>query len=255
MSAPTLSKRRAGGLSRRAAPLAPLPAFTPDRLLDRVAEAIQVGLAPEKFAAFPTWTQRVMRILKEQFVPAEIATILQADGAIFAEGIAVALTARTQDRTAPAQRNGRFARQLAERLALDAHTQEVAAQVETGAIAATPEFREQIIRRLFAPDPAARRAFVEGLAIGTRLPELLDRHARSGTTDATGIYLLLWLYWPEISRLGSIGQVAHSLAPFFAANKNAAGAHWDERIRKLANRLGLSFRARQTTRRKRRSAG
>ena len=32
--------------------------------------------------------------------------------------------------------------------------------------------------RLFAPDFAVRRAFVEGLAMGNRLPELLDRQAQ-----------------------------------------------------------------------------
>jgi len=40
------------------------------------------------------------------------------------------------------------------------------------------------------------------------------------------------------------------LAPFFAENRNAAGAHWEERIRKLANRLGLSFRAKQARRKR-----
>ena len=104
------------------------------------------------------------------------------------------------------------------------------------------------MRRLFAPDFAERRAFVEGLAVGNRLPELLDRQAQRSTTDATGIYLLLWFYWPEISRLKSIGEVARVLEPFFSRNKNLTGVHWEERIRKLANRLGLSFRAKQKRR-------
>jgi len=106
------------------------------------------------------------------------------------------------------------------------------------------------MRRLFAADFTERRAFVEGLAVGNRLPELLDRQAKRNTTDATGIYLLLWFYWPEISQLKSIGEVARVLEPFFAKNKNLTGAHWEERIRKLANRLGLSFRSKQQRQRK-----
>ena len=95
-----------------------------------------------------------------------------------------------------------------------------------------------------------RRAFAEGLAIGNRLPELVDRQIERSATDATSIYLMLWLYWPEISRLRSIAEVARALEPCFTHNRNLTGAHWDERIRKLANRLGLSFRATQARRRK-----
>jgi hypothetical protein len=41
------------------------------------------------------------------------------------------------------------------------------------------------------------------------------------------------------------------LERLFGANKNVAGRHWEERFRKLANRIGLSFRAKQTRRTKR----
>ncbi len=229
----------------------PLPEFSPDRLLDRVAEALQVATTPAKLRTFPGWTQRVMGILKEQFVPREFASILTADGSIFAEGIAVAWAAKARDLAqSRASSGGRFAQSLAERLALDPKTRDVAVQVEAGAFTASDEFQKQVMGRLFAPDFAERRAFVEGLAIGNRLPELLDRQAQRNTTDATGIYLLLWFYWPEIARLKSVGEVARVLEPFFAENRNAAGAHWEERIRKLANRIGLSFRAKQERRRK-----
>ena len=218
--------------------------------MDRVAEAMSVGMEPAKLRQFPAWTQRVMRILKEQFVPHEFASILSADQSIFAEGVAVAWVAKARDVTqASASSGGRFAQKLAERLALDARSQEVAVKVESGALAASDEFQRHIMSRLFAENFAERRAFVEGLAIGNRLPELLDRQAKRSTTDATGIYLMIWFYWPEISRLKSVGEVARVLEPFFAQNKNLAGAHWDERIRKLANRLGLSFRAKQSRRR------
>jgi hypothetical protein len=133
---------------------------------------------------------------------------------------------------------------------MGATDREVAAQVGSGTFAVSGEFQAQVMARLFAANFAERRAFIEGLSIGSRLPELLDGQATRGTTDATGIYVVLWLYWPEISKLNSIGEVARALHPFFAANKNVAGAHWDERIRKLANRIGLSFRARQARRRK-----
>ena len=61
---------------------------------DRVAEALQVAAEPAKFKKFPAWTQRVMEILKEQFVPREFAAVLAGDASVFAEGIAVALEER-----------------------------------------------------------------------------------------------------------------------------------------------------------------
>jgi hypothetical protein len=118
-------------------------------------------------------------------------------------------------------------------------------QVGSGTIPLTDEFQKHIMNRLFGPNVGERRAFVEGMAIGNRLPELLDRQAQSNTTDATNIYLLLWLYWPEISKLKSVGEVARALEPFFSESKNQAGVHWEERVRKLANRIGLSFLAKQ----------
>lgn len=236
------------------AQLPPLPEFTPERLLDRVAEAMQVGHDPAKLKAFPAWTRRVMRILHQQFVPREFAAILAADQSIFAEGIAVAFVATARNLARTRSNGGYLAQQLAERLAADPRTQEVATQVGAGTFAISGEFQALVMSRLFAAELVERRAFIEGLAIGSRLPELLDGQVKRGPTDATGIYLILWFYWPEISRLNSLGEVARSLAPFFQANKNLAGADWDERIRKLANRIGLSFRARQSRRTKRQSA-
>ena len=237
------------------APPKPLPDFAPERLLDRMAEALTVATEPEKLRRFPAWTRRVMRILKEQFVPREFTAILTGDGSIFAEGIAVAWAAKARDLAQSRETTGRqIARTLAERLALDTTPQAVAVQVEAGTLTGSDDFQKQVMKRLFAPDFAERRAFVEGLAVGNRLPELLDRQATRSTTDATGIYLLLWFYWPEISRLKSVREVARALEPFFAENKNMAGVHWEERIRKLANRIGLSFRAKQQRGRKARRA-
>ena len=213
--------------------LKPLPDFTPDRLMGRIAEAIQVAIDPAKIKKFPVWTQRVMRILRDQFIPREYASILSGDGSVFTEGVAVAWAARARD---------------------IAQAQAVAIQVEAGTLTTSAEFQKQVMNRLFAREFIERRAFVEGLAIGNRLPELLDRQAKSSTTDATTIYLLLWLYWPEIAKLKSVPQVARVLESYYADNRNLAGAHWDERIRKLANRIGLSFRAKQV-RRRRRAAG
>lgn len=228
-----------------------LEPLTPDRVLDRIAEAIQVGLEPARFREFPTWTQRVMRILKAQFIPAEFSALLAADQAIFAEGIAVAMAAKARDLKPLAGGGaGQFAGRLAQRLALDSKAQDVAQQVETGALAFSEEYQRHVMGRLFAAEVAERRAFIEGLAVGTRLPELFDHQAQRSSTDASGIYLTLWLYWPEIAKMNSVGEVAHALEPFFATNKNLSGAHWDERIRKLANRIGLSFRAKQSRRRK-----
>jgi hypothetical protein len=237
----------------RAAPVS-LPPFAPERLVERIAEAMTVARDPATLKTFPAWTQRVMGILKEQLLPREVAFLLSADQSIFAEGVAVALSAKARDvRLARPSGGSDFARQLAGRLALDPATQDVAARVENGTFDAPAELQAQVMRRLFAADSTERQAFIEGLAIGNRLPELLDHQARRGTTDATGIYLILWFYWPEVSQLGSIGAVARALGPFFSENKNLAGAHWDERIRKIANRIGLSFRTTSAPRQKRKT--
>jgi len=229
-----------------------LPDLTHERLLERVAEAMQIGSRPDYLRTFPQWTRRVMQILKEQFIPTEYAPILSGDESIFAEGVIVAWAAKARDFALATRGNHHdgFARQLAERLELDAKSTEVAIQTESGTLPLSDEFQAQVMRRLFAPSFTERRAFAEGLAVGNRLPELLDRQAQRSTTDATGIYLLLWLYWPEISKLKSIGEVARVLEPFFAQSKNLTGVHWEERIRKLANRIGLSFRAKQIRRRR-----
>ncbi|MFT3867913.1 MAG: hypothetical protein QM715_05385 [Nibricoccus sp.] len=217
-----------------------------DRLLDRIAEAFRVGRDPTLLRKFPGWTQRVMRILQAQFVPKEYTTILLSDGSALTEGIAVAWAAKVQDLVQTHRiSGGALAEKLAERAGLDGRARAIAIQVGSGEIPLTDEFQKHIMNRLFGPNVEERRAFVEGMAIGNRLPELLDRQALGNTTDATGIYLLLWLYWPEISKLKSVGEVARALEPRFSENKNLAGAHWEERVRKLANRIGLSFRAKQ----------
>ena len=195
-----------------------------------------------------------MRILQAQFVPREYASILSADGSVLTEGIAVAWAAKAQELVKTHHTSGGvFAQKLGERLDLDPKAQEVAVQVGSGVFPLTDEFQKHIISRLLGPNAAERRAFAEGLVIGNRLNELLNQQATRNTTDATGIYLLLWFYWPEVSKLKSVGEVAHALEPFFAANKNLVGVHWEERVRKLANRIGLSFRAKQKQLRK--SAG
>lgn len=230
----------------------PLPKLTSDRLIERIAEAMQVGLEPAKFRKFPLWTQRVMLILKDQFVPREFITILSAGESVFAEGVAVAWVAKGRDFMHASDINtGQFARQLVERLATTAHVQDAVGRVESGEFTASVEFQKHVMTRLFESDFAQRRAFAEGLAVGNRLHELLDRQAARNTTDATGIYLMLWFYWPEISKLRSIADVSRVLAPFFSENKNLTGANWDERIRKLANRIRLSFRGKQKRGRRR----
>ena len=234
---------------------APLPGFAPERFADRLAEAVELSKRPEKFAEFPRWTQRVMLILKDQLVPPEFVAMLSADRAIFCEGVCVAWMAHARDIIQqPGSREGEFASKVAERLTTSAAApREVYAQVGSGEFAASPEFQYHVMGRLFATDAAERRAFTEGLTAGNRVRELFDQQAVRNTTDATGIYLLLWLYWPEIAALRSVGEAAQLLEGVFGPNKNLAGRHWEERFRKLANRIGLSFRAKQ--KRPRQSAG
>jgi hypothetical protein len=228
----------------------PLPELTSERLIERIAEAMQIAIEPAKMGSFPPWVQRVMRILKQQFIPREFEAILLVGESVFAEGVAVAWVSRGRDLLQTSDANdGRFARQLVTRLATAANVGDVVARVETGELTASPDFQRHVMSRLFAADFAERRAFAEGLAIGHRFHELLEQQAKRSTTDATVIYVMLWLYWPEIGKLRSIGEVAHALEPFFKRNRNLAGANWEERIRKLANRIRLSFRAKQRRRR------
>ena len=207
---------------------------------------MQIGLEPAKFREFPAWTQRVMRILRDQLVPREFVEILSAGESVFAEGVSVAWVAAGPDLLRTPQADaGQFARELVDRLASAANVQEVVARVESGEFTAAQDFQKHVMARLFAANFAERRAFAEGLAVGNRLHELLDQQTKRSTTDATGIYLMLWLYWPEIGKLRSVGEVARALEPFVAKSRNLAGGHWEERVRKLANRIKLSFRAKQ----------
>ncbi len=235
----------------RTAP-AVLPEFSPERFADRLAEAVELSKRPEKFAEFPKWTQRVMLILRDQLVPPEYVAMLSADRAIFCEGVCVAWVAHARDIIQrPESSEGRFATKVAARLTdRAAAPREVYAQVGTGEIAASAEFQAHVMGRLFAAEPGERRAFTEGLAAGNRVRELFDQQAARHRTDATGIYLLLWLYWPEIAALRSVGEAARLLEGLFGPNRNLAGRHWEERFRKLANRIGLSFRAKQQRRKR-----
>lgn len=226
-------------------------ASSPERFADRLAEAIRLSRDPAAFAKLPRWTQRVMLTLKDQLVPPAYATMLASDQAIFGEGVCIAWMAHARDIIQRSDTSdGQHARKVAERLTAIPETRHVVAQVESGEIAASPDFREHVMRRLFAASAAERRAFTEGLALGNRVYELFSQQAGQKTTDATGIYLLLWLYWPDVARLNSVGEAARLLEGLFGANKNLSGRHWEERFRKLANRIGLSFRAKQQRQRR-----
>ena len=225
---------------------ATLPDFAPERFADRLAEAVELSKSPERFEQLPRWTQKVLLILKAQLLPPEFASMLTAERAIFGEGVCVAWVAHARDIIRQTDSNeGQFARKVAERLTPKAKRATVVRRMATGELAAAPEFQQHVIRRLFSVDAAERRAFTEGLAAGNRVRELFDQQAARNTTDATSIYLLLWLYWPEISALGSVGEVAHGLERLFSPNQNVVGRHWEERFRKLANRIGLSFQEKQ----------
>ena len=243
-------------MGSQVSPTAPsnLPQFAPERFADRLAEAVEISQRPERFHDYPRWTQRVMVILKDQLIPPEFALMLSADRVIFGEGVCVAWMAHARDIIRrPDSHEGKFARKVAERLTSDKVPLNIVAQMETGEIAASGEFQKHVMGRLFAPAAGERRAFTEGLATGNRVRELFDQQAAKNSTDATGIYLLLWLYWPEIAKLGSIHEAAQLLERLLGSNPNVAGRHWEERFRKLANRIGLSFRTTQKRLRKRRA--
>ncbi|HVU32807.1 MAG TPA: hypothetical protein VHE61_05195 [Opitutaceae bacterium] len=219
------------------------PALAPERFADRLAEAIRLAGDPAGFAALPRWTQRVMLILKDQLIPPEFASIFTAEHALLGEGVCVAWIAHAREAITDAA-EGPFARRVAEWLTRAPQTSAVVNQLSTGEIAQAPEFRDYVMRRLFAESAAERRAFAEGLALGNRVHDLFARHAGQKSTDATRVYLLLWLYWPEISRLRSIREAARTIEELLGPNRNLAGRHWEERFRKIANRIGLSYRGR-----------
>jgi hypothetical protein len=77
----------------------------------------------------------------------------------------------------------------------------------------------------------------------------VDGRARRSTTNATAIYLLWWFDCPEVARLKSGREGACALEPFLGENRTSAGANREEWIRQLANRLGLSFKAKPARRR------
>ncbi len=220
------------------------PAFTPERFADRLAEAIRVANNPEAFAQLPGWTQKVMLILRDQLIPQEFTTMFTAEHALLAEGLCVAWMAHARDAMSDAN-DSAFARRVAEWLTRAPQTAHVADQVAHAEIAQSPEFREHIMRRLFAENAAERRAFAEGLALGNRVYDLFADHVGQRSTDATRVYILLWLYWPEIARLGSVGEAAGLVERLLTANRSVTGRSWDERFRKIANRIGLSYRAKQ----------
>jgi len=235
-----------------------LPEFSPERFADRLAEAVELGKRPEKLAEYPAWTRKVMRILCEQLIPPEFAGMLAADQALFCEGVCVAWMAQAREIVRRVDsRDGDFARKVLAHLTSTRAQgqQELYARAGSGELAMAPEFQQHVMARLFAGEARDRQAFAEGLATGNRVRELFDRRSAEHATDATGIYLLLWLYWPEISRMRSIGEAGRALEHVFAtSNQNIAGRHWEERFRKLANRIGLSFRAKQQ-RQKRKARG
>jgi hypothetical protein len=225
-------------------PVIATPAFPPERLAERLAEVIRFINEPGAFALLPPWVQRVLLILRDQLVPPEFASIFTAQQALLAEGVCLAWIAHARDAIAdPA--GGPFARGVAEWMTRAPETRHVVHQLGTGEIVQSPEFRDHVMRRLFAGTPAERQAFTDGLALGNRVYDLLARHSGQRSTDATRIYVLLWLYWPEISRLGSISEAAEHVRRLLGGNRNLIGQSWDERFRKIANRIGLSYREQQ----------
>lgn len=220
------------------------PAFPPERFAERLAETIRCVNDPSSFERLPRWTQRVMLILKDQLVPAEFTAMFQAEQAILTEGVCVAWMAHAPEATADPT-EGDFARRVAEWLTRTPQSNHVVDQLRTGAIAQNPAFREHVMRRLFAGSAHERRAFAEGLALGNRVYDLFARQAEQKSTDATRVYLLLWLYWPEVAKVSSIAEAAHLLEDLVGPSRNLVGRNWDERFRKIANRIGLSYRAKQ----------
>lgn len=231
---------------KRAVPI-PLPtADIETRFFVRLAEALAAAKEPKKFAEFPAWTQRVMLILKGQLIPQEFEVIITEQMTVFHEGVMAAFLATIRDLARhPEKSERRSVRKAMDHLATTTKEKKIARQMASGALLKAPMIQRHVYKRIFASNPAERRAFIEGLALGCRILELGFQKADKGRTDATEVYFMLWLFWPEIDRMNSVGDVGRSLGLIFAKDPNLA-RNWDQRFRKIANRLRLSFRDKQS---------
>lgn len=216
-----------------------------ERMMARLEEAMGVAGGTRRITEFPTWVQRVMMLLKEQLVPPQFTSIITQKLDVFQEGFLTATMGLVRDIAQhPVSSERRFTRRMMSHLAKTQKSERIAAQMASGAILKSRKFEKLVLNRLFARNPAERRAFVEGLALGSRMIELFEQHANRSKTDATEIYMVLWLFWPDVEKLGSVGAVGRSMGLVFASNPNLART-WDERFRKIANRIRLSFASRQ----------
>jgi len=191
------------------------------RCYARVGELGILTEPQENAVVFPKWTKAVMRALRTQLVPREIDSILTGAGA-FQEGVITGVVAAVHEL---ANEVPGYSMPLGE-ISIYRHTQ---------------EFKDMVWWRLFSNNHSDRVAFAKGLLVGLDLKEIFDGHSKG--TDATGIYLLLWLFWPEISKMHSHPEVFRYLEGLHGTEKNSLGGF--ERFRKLANRIGLSFKAKQ----------
>lgn len=215
------------------------------RLANRMAEVIALAEGSRRENEFPKWVINVMRVLKEQLVPEEIRSVLAPGASAYGDGVGIGISTQYREIISGADSGAILAgTRMVE--AITTAPPETVEQLASGQgnPAAAPEIERVVMTRLFAESLEERKLFAEGLLVGMRLQELVG--GRSGT-DATSVYLMLWLYWPEVTKLYSIGEVATSLEWSIAENTRPG---WPDRFRKIANRIKLSYKAKQRRKKK-----
>jgi hypothetical protein len=222
-----------------------LPAIDANRLFARIGE-IQSSLTdPQKFEIFPFWLRNVFMTLREQFVPEEFSALFIRDFSPYAAGFMTGIL--------PSFRELHAASDMGMRMAMSEFTQSKAGNgqerklgmdIITGDIVCNRNFQKTVLHSLLGGTAAERRGFAEGLVLGCTVFEKIEAQIAKKQTDATPIYFVMWLYWPEISTMRSVGEAGRALGDLFQWNRNFLGDDWTSRFRKIANRVKLSYRLR-----------
>ena len=219
-----------------------LPDFTSERLITRALEARALAEKQKPASDFSPWVIKLQDLLIKEFFPSALTTAATKPawneflhgaitGLLFAGGFQALGTTQADWEKMPFDK-------LLENLPPELR-HEIAERLRAGTLLELPELKDATWKAMKKPDFSERQAFFEGLAIGNRAPTLMPLGTPANPTDATKIHFSLWLYWPELSAQPvSRARLAEALEKFFPEN-NERGPSWPERIRKIANRLGM----------------
>lgn len=216
------------------------PPFTGERFIARIGELVALVEAPSKFSEHPKWLQNILRQLKNQLIPPELSTTFTADGGTFTAGLMAGFLPGIKDFLAADPHAMKYSLKIADQMVTSSGGPAMVSSVLDGSLVKVDDLRREVADFLFASDATQRRMFIQGLSVGNRLQEILQQ-AVPRETDATQIYFVMWMYWPEVNAAGSIGSVARAFERLYVQQPHVLGVDWQHRFRKLANRIRLSF--------------